>query len=150
MKEWRKYFEFNSFNSWKGLLYADWYKAVLNGKFKPPVEVSFDMIHACNLHCKHCNAGRYVHDYNLCMNRKMPDNHVFNLINFLSDWGVEAFCFGGGGESTLHPMLGKAVELCTKREKPSALITNASCISNILAEQLIFNCRFIGCSVDAA
>jgi len=45
MKEWSKNNEFNSFNSWKGLLYADWYRAVVEGNFKPPVEASLDAMH---------------------------------------------------------------------------------------------------------
>ena len=29
MKEWSRKNEFNSFNSWKGLLYSEWYKAII-------------------------------------------------------------------------------------------------------------------------
>ena len=52
MKEWAN--EFNSFNSWKGLLYQEWYKRITvwhksksGGVLIAPVEVSLDPINSC-------------------------------------------------------------------------------------------------------
>lgn len=144
MKEWSKKSEFNSFNSWKGLLYADWYKAIVKGEFKPPVEASLDPIHACNLNCSHCNAHRY-----LDKEMKMPDEHLMQLVKFLGKWGVKAICFGGGGEATLHPFLAKAIRLTVELGMEASLATNGTVWSEELIDALC-SCRWVGVSVDAA
>ncbi len=148
MKEWSKQNEFNSFNSWKGLLYADWYKAVVQGKFLPPVEASLDPIHRCNLLCEHCNAHGYLTDKKL-KQRRMPDDHLMNLIRFLGTWGVKAVCFGGGGEPTLHTKLADAIKLTTKRGMEASVATNGTLFDEKLLNALIL-CRWVGISIDAA
>lgn len=52
IKEWSD--QFNSFNSLKGMLYMEWYRAILEGKFLPPIEASVDPANACNLDCVWC------------------------------------------------------------------------------------------------
>jgi molybdenum cofactor biosynthesis enzyme MoaA len=97
MKEWKS--PYNSFNSWKGMLYAPWYQAIRDwkdGNAKvplPPVEASLDPIHACQLMCEHCNAHKYlVGDSRV---HRMSDEHIINLTKFLGEWGVKAICFTG-------------------------------------------------------
>ena len=146
MIEWAEWDKFNSFNSWKGLLYADWYKGIAEGKIFPPIEASIDPIHACNLDCKHCNAVRYRRENP----QKMTDEHLFNLIDFLSEWGVKANCFGGGGEPTMHPGLSSALLYSKAKGMESSLSTNGTIMSDKLADAIIETCRWIGISVDAA
>ena len=148
MKEWAESDKFNSFNSWKGLLYADWYKAVAAGKILPPIEASIDSIHACNLHCKHCNIARYRYDTE--SPQKMSLGHMMNLIMFLSEWGVKANCFGGGGEPTMNKDLDKALRFSKLCGMESSLSTNGTIMPDKLAQAIIDTCRWIGISVDAA
>jgi len=122
--EWSKQNEFNSFNSWKGLLYKDWYEAIAKKQFLPPIEASLDPIHQCNLQCQHCNANKYL-SQKLDMDR-MPDKHLFKLIDFLGRWGVKAICFGGGGEPTLHSALGNALWRTKARGMESSVATNGT------------------------
>jgi MoaA/NifB/PqqE/SkfB family radical SAM enzyme len=148
LKEWSKKNEFNSFNSWKGLLYADWYKSVIQENFKPPIEASLDPIHQCNLLCEHCNAHRYLTDLNL-KERRMPDDHLINLIKFLGRWGVKAICFGGGGEPTLHTKLAEAIQLTTSLGMEASVATNGTLFDDHLLNSLKL-CRWVGISIDAA
>jgi GTP 3',8-cyclase len=148
LKEWLKQNEFNPFNSWKGLLYADWYKSVIEGTFKPPIEASLDPIHQCNLLCEHCNANSYLTDKNL-KQRRMPDDHLIELIKFLGKWGVKAICFGGGGEPTLHTKLAEAIKLTTSLGMEASLATNGIILNENLLNSLIL-CRWVGISLDAA
>jgi MoaA/NifB/PqqE/SkfB family radical SAM enzyme len=150
MLEWKKHYEFNSFNSWKGLLYSEWYKAIVAGKFLPPIEASVDLAHACNLNCKHCNASRYLRGSYHVKNKIMDKTHALNLISFLADWGVKGFCFGGGGESTLNPALQDCVLKAKSKNKSVALITNAVSMDKNLIDTLAVCSRFVGCSIDAA
>ena len=148
MTEWSSKNSFNSFNSYKGLLYGDWYKAILKGEFLPPIEASLDPIHQCNLLCEHCNAHRYLTDGNLKYTR-IPDQHLFNLVEFLGKWGVKAICFGGGGEPTLHTALPEAIELTRKVGMESSVATNGTLFTDKLISSLTY-CKWVGISVDAA
>jgi len=148
MKEWSKKSEFNSFNSWKGLLYADWYRAVVRGEFLPPVEASLDPIHQCNLLCEHCNAHRYLVDEQL-KKRRMADDHLLNLVAFLGAWGVKAICFGGGGEPTLHTKLAEAIDRTTAAGMEASVATNGTLFNDRLIDALL-SCRWVGISIDAA
>jgi MoaA/NifB/PqqE/SkfB family radical SAM enzyme len=146
--EWSNKNIFNPFNSYKGLLYGDWYRAILKGDFLPPIEASLDPIHQCNLLCEHCNAHRYLTDGNLKYNR-MPDQHLLKLVEFLGDWGVKAICFGGGGEPTLHTKLPEAIILTRKVGMEASVATNGTLFNDNLISSLTY-CKWVGISVDAA
>jgi MoaA/NifB/PqqE/SkfB family radical SAM enzyme len=145
--EWSERNRFNPFNSYKGLLYGDWFKAILKGDFLPPIEASLDPIHQCNLLCEHCNAHRYLTDGNMKYNR-MPDQHLFELVEFLGKWGVKAICFGGGGEPTLHSALPEAIELTRKVGLEASVATNGTLLNDRLIRSLSL-CTWVGISVDA-
>lgn len=153
MKEWKN--EFNSFNSWKGLLYAKWYQSIRDwkdGKIAAPmapVEASLDPIHRCNLMCDHCNAHKYLVDEDIALSR-MGNRHILELTKFLGVWGVKAVCFGGGGEPTMHPMLAEALDVCTEAGMQSSIATNGTLFNKPLIESMARNCRWVGISIDAA
>lgn len=147
MKEWKD--KYNSFNSWKGLLYKDHYEAVAREEFLPPIEASLDPIHACNLRCRHCNAHRYLTSKSKKI-RRIPDDHLMNLIHFLADWGVKAICFGGGGEPTMHTKLAEAITLASKLGLDTSVATNGTLFSDELITVMAKYCRWVGISVDAA
>jgi MoaA/NifB/PqqE/SkfB family radical SAM enzyme len=146
--EWSTKNSFCSFNSYKGLLYGDWYKAILKGEFLPPIEASLDPIHKCNLLCEHCNAHRYLTDGNLALNR-LPDQHLLRLVEFLGEWGVKAICFGGGGEPTLHTALPDAIDLTRRVGMEASVATNGTLFTDRLISSLT-TCKWVGISVDAA
>lgn len=142
MQEWAQKDKFNSFNSWKGLLYADWYKAIAKGEFLPPIEASFDSIHTCNLACQHCNA------HQIMTRDRMPDDHMINLLHFLGEWGVLAVCFGGGGEPLLHTKLHDAIMEAHNLGMKTSIITNGTLMRGKILNALKV-CQWVGISVDA-
>lgn len=150
--EWKN--EFNSFNSWKGLLYSKWYQSVRDwkdGKIKaplPPVEASFDPIHRCNLLCDHCNANRYITGNKEAI--RMSNKHMHDLTKFLGDWGVKAVCYGGGGEPTMHSELANTLDTCTASGMQSSMATNGTLFTKDLISSMARNCRWVGISIDAA
>jgi len=159
MKEWSKKNELNSFNSYKGLLYAPWYQSIRDWKDGkrsaplPPVEASLDPIHACNLMCDHCNAHRYLLEDNTIIakeSRRMSDEHLINLTKFLGKWGVKAVCYGGGGEPTLHTGLKDALYACKEVGMDCAVVTNGINLDDNLIKAIAETCRWAGISVDAA
>ena len=64
--EWNDKSKYNSFNSYKGLVWYDsYYKPIAKwfkgeGKLPSPIELSLDPGHLCNFGCPHCNAQRYL------------------------------------------------------------------------------------------
>lgn len=79
----------------------------------------------------------------------MPDQHLFNLVEFLGRWGVKAICFGGGGEPTLHTSLSEAIDLTIKVGMEASVATNGTLFTDKLINSLI-GCKWVGVSVDAA
>ena len=88
-REWKD--SYNSFNSWKGLLYKQWYDAIVEGKFLPPIEVNLDPVNACQLACQWCN-NKGTRSRNVVMST----HHMVNLIKFFKKWGVKGLCIAGG------------------------------------------------------
>jgi len=79
----------------------------------------------------------------------MPDDHLLKLINFLARWGVQAICFGGGGEPTLHSRLADAIQLTVSLNMEASVATNGISWDDSLLDALSL-CRWVGISMDAA
>lgn len=141
-KEWTD--KWNSFNSKKGLMYKQWYDAILEGKFLPPVEVNIDPVNACNLNCVWCN-NKQTKARNVSMTR----DHFLGLIRFFKDWGVKGICIAGGGEPVLHPNLDEAFYLCRDLNMPVSILTNGLFTSEEQLKACAVTCRWIGVSMDS-
>lgn len=159
--------EFNSFNSWKGLLYAEHYAGIKawkesgdNYPLLPPVEVSLDLAEICQLRCSHCNAGRYLNQkdikgFTATGGYCLPTEHMLALVDYLADWGVKAICFGGGGEPSINRGLANAIERTVERGMEVAVATNGYSMwfEGIGHTDRLINayakCRWVGVSVDA-
>lgn len=134
----------NSFKPYKCLLYKDNFDGIIEGKLRPPIELSLDPINVCNFKCKWCNAGRSL------SGKKIPTDKMLNLIKDIADWGVKAVCFAGGGEPSMHPDLAEVVDMCGKCGLESSIISNGYGWSDRLIDTMVRNMRWIGISVDAA
>jgi MoaA/NifB/PqqE/SkfB family radical SAM enzyme len=141
--EWQS--EWNSFNSYKGLLYKQWYDGIIAGNFLPPIEASVDPVNDCNLNCFWCNGVEPK-------SRKvmMSHDHLIDLCYFFKKWGVKAVCFAGGGEPTMHRGLWQAFDVLKDLGLPSAIITNGLFLDRRQMESIARNSTWCGISVDAA
>lgn len=156
--EWKDENKFNSWNSWKGLTYLPQYKAIADWKEGrrtkplPPIEISLDLFSGCQLFCQHCNYGKYLQEGKIS---KFEKDHLMNLIRFFSTWkegeyGVNALCFGGGGESTLHPNMAEAITLSRSLGLDNSIATNGLNMTDNLLEAIPDGCKWVGISIDAA
>lgn len=143
-REWSS--PYNSFNSYKGLLFRQQFDGIISGKFLPPIEVNIDPCNNCNLYCIWCNAKKIINRKEKVM---MTTEHLLDLIEYCADWGVKAICFAGGGEPTLHPDLTLAFERCHELGLESAIITNGLFMDNDQLEKIAEHARWIGISVDS-
>ncbi|HRZ85370.1 MAG TPA: radical SAM protein [Candidatus Paceibacterota bacterium] len=154
-KEWKD--KYNSFNSDKGLTYfeshykpiAEWWEG--NNNLPAPIELSLDPAHVCNYQCGHCNAQRYlvINPDEVPTDRKiMTKEHLRNLIDFMSDWGVRGVCLGGGGEPLMNKNVWELPSYIAKKGMKSSYATNGSLINEKIAEEMM-NCRWVGVSLDS-
>jgi len=151
--EWRNTFKYNSFNSAKGLTYFEHYKKILgwmDGKneLPPPIEASLDPISACNNRCYYCNSQRYLREHPVKIQRWGRD-YLIDILCDLSQWGVKAWCWGGGGESTLNIRLPGMTKIGTDLGMECGIITNGVALSESLMDELLL-ARWIGISLDSA
>lgn len=146
-EEWTE--PYNSFNSWKGLMYFQHYQGIINEQLLPPVEASIDPTYVCNIDCVWCNSWRILHKDDK-VGHKMSREHLLGLCAFLADWGVRGFCFAGGGDPSLHPALWDALRLVKEKGKESSVITNGIAFQTAERRQIAVECtRWIGISLDA-
>ena len=151
MVEWSNQSRYNSFNSYKGLAYYEFYKSLVlwmdgKGELPPPVEVNLDPIAACNLRCYFCNSQRYL---KVGETRELPIGYILELVGFLAQWGVKGLCISGGGDPSLHPRIHEAVLLAQRRGLQISFVTNCVHLPLDLLNALMA-CRWVGVSVNAA
>jgi MoaA/NifB/PqqE/SkfB family radical SAM enzyme len=92
--------DFDEFNSWKCMLYADKCRAILEGNFLPPVVLHVYPTNSCNAHCKFC-IMKTEHE-----RKAKLDKEVFQrLIKSAIDMGIKSVHISGGGEPTLYEHL---------------------------------------------
>ena len=152
MQEWSEHNKYNSFNSAKGLTFYEHYQKILgwfDGKneLPPPIEASLDPISACNNKCYYCNSQRYLRDAPPGLKRWGRD-YLEDILIDLARWGVKAWCWGGGGESTLNIRLPGMTKFGTDLGMKCGIITNGVNLSDELIDELML-ARWIGVSVDS-
>ena len=145
MKEWGDDSFYNPLNSVKGLMYKQWYDAIKEGKFLPPIEASIDPVNDCNLNCFWCN-GKEPKSRKVMM----TGEHLVGMIQFVKDWGVKAICVAGGGEPTMHPNLGEAFLKAKEIDMPIAMITNGLFRDHQQIVDVAKSAEWVGVSVDCA
>jgi MoaA/NifB/PqqE/SkfB family radical SAM enzyme len=155
MIEWKGENRYNSFNSYKGLTYYEHYKQIdgwLKGEneLPPPIEASLDPIKACNHKCYYCNSQRYVdHEQDISSTRRWGKDFIEDTLINLSQWGVKAFCWGGGGEALLNKNLKGMTLLGRQLGMECSIITNGALLDDEYINELML-CRWIGISLDSA
>jgi len=143
MKEWNN--PYNSFNSWKVLLWREQLQAIVDQNFMPPVIADTDPANRCNYNCIWCNA------YD-CIKEKQQDiseEHLIRLSDFYKEWGIKATCVAGGGEPLINPGTKRFLRELKQRGIEIGVITNGSLIDDEYVEILAECCRWVGFSMDA-
>ena len=134
---------YSSFSQMKGLLYTDWFDAILDGDFKPPIGVGIDLTNRCNLSCEWCNARDYRNSQTL------PFEHVKQIIDMCRDWGVKTVCFAGGGEPTLHPQFPEILEYTYGAGLGIIISTNGTRLDKRTVDAIGRNAQICSLSFDA-
>ena len=143
MREWTN--SYNSFNSFKALMWREQFEGIAKQEFLPPVSVDTDPINACNYNCIWCNATEYM------KNGKggLSESHLIKLADFYKGWGVHSTCIAGGGEPLLSKGLIPFLERLNKNGIESGIITNGSLMDKDIIKAMAKYCRWVGISMDA-
>ncbi|KKN20845.1 hypothetical protein LCGC14_0931490 [marine sediment metagenome] len=148
IKEWSDANKYSSFNSYKGLTYYEHYKKIVawldGGELPAPIEASLDPISACNQNCYYCNSQRY-----LPAKFKWDGEYIKDTLNYLSEWGVKAFCWGGGGEALLNENIKGMTAYGVNLGMECSIITNGVLMDSDVRNELQL-CRWVGISLDSA
>lgn len=144
-REWKYDNAFNPFNSFKIMAHLERWSQIdiPGGVFPPPVAVTVDPTNRCNYACLGCNAAKVKNK-----GIELSGLWVHDLMPFLSDWGVKAVTFAGGGEPLLHPEFGTMVVDSCQNQMETALITNGYHLDRWLTE-IRDSALWVGVSVDA-
>lgn len=143
MREWTS--PYNSFNSFKALMWREWFEGFAKQDFLPPLTVDTDPSNRCNYDCPWCNAF----DNMAKKPNDLPRDHLFRLADFYAEWGVKSTCVAGGGEPLINKATPNFLERLAENGLESGLITNGSLITDEVAEVIAKNCRWMGVSMDA-
>jgi len=146
--------QYNPFNSWKNLVHADHFEAILNGKILPPIVVNFDLTNRCNYNCRFCMfANRKRTDptgQSFRNNAQLPRRYSLTLPKLWKEWGVKAVCMGGGGDPTMHPDFLSMIKEIKEYGLDLGIPTNGYLVNNKEKWVTICECcKWIGFSIDA-
>jgi len=150
--EWANVSKYNSFNSYKGLTYYDHYQKIgawlkNEGRLPAPIEASLDPMNACNDICYYCNSQCYLRDHPSKL-QQWDRQFIADTLVRLADWGVGAFCWGGGGESLMNRNIRGMTKFGIDLGMECAIITNGALLDDELIDELLL-CRWIGISLDS-
>jgi len=143
MKEWRS--PYNPFNSFKALVWREWFEGFAKGDFLPPITVDTDPSNACNFNCIWCNSRKYRKE----QPKILTTEHLLKLANFYKAWGATSTCIAGGGEPMMATGFTAFLEECCRLGIETGIITNGSLMTEVKQQIIADTAKWIGFSMDA-
>lgn len=108
-----------------------------------PVSVELSLTDACNFSCVWCSDAALREKQKGSMKKKP----LFELIDDLARGGTRGVTIEGGGEPTLHSLLGETISRVAQAGMSAGLITNGSCFNY---RNHLDHLEWIRVSLDAA
>lgn len=122
---------------------------LMDGKRCKPVYIRIKPTNKCNHNCNYCH---YRHSYvNLNEYNPMdeiPHDKMMEIISDMSDMGVKAVTFTGGGEPLLYTYIEEAMEKILEAGIDLSAITNGSMLKGRKAE-LLARAKWVRISVES-
>lgn len=133
------------FSGDKILAHAEHLAALMRGEVPPPIVVELDLTNRCQLDCGFCT--------NAAHRKEKPVWLEFRtaacILADMSQLGVKAVTFTGGGEPLLHPDADRLIGAARHLGMDVALITNGMLLDRVDLRALVDRCTWIRVSVDA-
>lgn len=119
------------------------------GKRCRPIYIRMKPTNRCNHDCSYCH---YKHSYvdldEYNPNDEIPHDKMMEIISDMSDMGVKAITFTGGGEPLLYTYIEEAMERILAAGIDLSAITNGSLLSGRKAE-LLAKAKWVRISVES-
>ena len=119
------------------------------GRRCAPVYIRIKPTNRCNHNCAYChykNAYLDLDEYSMA--DEIPKGKMLEIIQDMSDMGVKAVTFSGGGEPLLYPYIEETMDRVLKAGIDLSIITNGSLLSGERA-RLLANAKWIRISVES-
>jgi MoaA/NifB/PqqE/SkfB family radical SAM enzyme len=119
-------------------------------KIRPPIHVRIKPTNACNHNCWYC-AYRTDHmqlGEDMVVRDMIPHDKMMTIIEDLSEMGVQAVTFSGGGEPLVYPHLTETVKKLIENNISFATLTNGARLSGEIAELFAYNGTWVRISMD--
>ncbi len=131
--------------------FPDRIAALQAGKLAAPVHVRIKPINRCNHNCWYCAYRKNNLQLGQDMSEQdvLPEAKMFEIADDLSQMGVRAVTFSGGGEPLLYKKLPELIELLDKGGIRVAALTNGTALSGRNAEAFARHGTWVRISIDA-
>lgn len=121
-----------------------------NGKRCAPLYIRIKPTNKCNHNCNYCH---YKNPY-LDLDEYGPKDEIsyekmMEIVRDISDMGVKAVTFSGGGEPLLYPYIEETMEKLLQAGVDLSIITNGSLLQGRKAE-LLAHAKWVRISIDSA
>ena len=117
---------------------------------KPPVHIRIKPTNVCNHSCSYCayRAESLQLGQNMNVRDYIPEQKMVEIIEDISEMGVKAVTFSGGGEPLIYPYINRTVKELINKGIAFATLTNGANLKGEIAELFASKGTWVRVSVD--
>lgn len=140
----------NPYSSLKIFHQYDILKKIEDGHRTAPIYIRIKPTNKCNHNCNYChyrNPYLNLDEYNY--EDYIPKNKMLEIIKDISDIGVKAVTFSGGGEPLVYPYIQETMRKVLDKGIELSIITNGSLLNNENAD-ILAKANWVRISLESA
>jgi MoaA/NifB/PqqE/SkfB family radical SAM enzyme len=124
---------------------------LLEGKRTAPIYIRIKPINRCNQNCYYCayKGENVSEDRSFDQTAMIPKEKMRQIIDDISEMGVKAVTFSGGGEPLIYPYIEETLESVKRKGIDYAIITNGQALEGKKAE-LLADAKWIRVSLESS
>lgn len=124
---------------------------ILNNRRTAPIYIRIKPTNCCNQNCYYCGSKDDNVPEERTLDRKavIPWDKMREIIQDITDMGVKAVTFSGGGEPLIYPYIEDTLELVKEKNIEYSIITNGQALDGRRAE-LLSDAKWIRVSLESA
>lgn len=138
------------YSNLKIFAHPDKLSAIKNNERVSPIYIRIKPTNKCNHNCHYChykNPYLNLDEYN--PNDYIPKQKMVEIIKDISDIGVKAVTFSGGGEPLIYPYISETMEMVLNNNIDLSIITNGSELKGKNAS-ILSKAKWVRISLDSS
>jgi len=130
--------------------YPDKLKSIMDKTITAPIHLRIKPTNVCNHNCKYCayRTNNLQVGKDMIIKDYIPESKMMEIIDDITEIGVKAVTFSGGGEPLLYPFMLNTLKKISKTSIKFSVLTNGSKLINEIAEVLANHGTWIRISID--